>query len=84
MARIGGPGIGHEEHESVNIRRIDNGYIVSRSKSSPGGYESSETFSKTPPGSQMGKPMRNCDTTGFCKETMGRDINEAINGKAFE
>lgn len=38
-----------DEYASVSVRKIDNGYIVSRSVSGPKGYKSSETFSATKP-----------------------------------
>jgi hypothetical protein len=34
---------------SVNVRKIDNGYIVSKSSYGPKGYTSSEHFCATPP-----------------------------------
>ncbi len=37
------------EYHSVNVRKIDNGYIVSRSYDGPKGYSCSETFSPTKP-----------------------------------
>jgi hypothetical protein len=38
-----------DEYASVSIRKIDNGFIVSRSVSGPKGYSCSETFSPTKP-----------------------------------
>jgi hypothetical protein len=38
-----------DEYASVSVRKIDNGFIVSRSVSGPKGYKSSETFSPTKP-----------------------------------
>lgn len=35
---------------SVDIRKIDNGYIIRESRSTAQGYTSSERFSKTNPG----------------------------------
>lgn len=32
------------EHMSVSVRKIDNGFIVSRSKSGPKGYEHTEVY----------------------------------------
>jgi hypothetical protein len=38
-----------DEYASVSIRKIDNGFIVSRSISGPKGYSCTETFSPTKP-----------------------------------
>lgn len=38
-----------DEYASVSVRKIDNGYIVSRSVSGPKGYKCSEEFSATKP-----------------------------------
>ena len=38
-----------EEYASVSIRKIDNGFIVSKSHSGPKGYRCTETFSPTKP-----------------------------------
>lgn len=37
------------ESHSVSVRKIDNGFIVSKSSSTPSGYKCSETFSPTKP-----------------------------------
>lgn len=37
------------QYGSINIRKIDNGYITSKSMSGPKGYSSSESFSPTKP-----------------------------------
>lgn len=37
------------EHASVSVRQIDNGFITSRSSYSGGEYKTSETFSKEKP-----------------------------------
>lgn len=37
------------ESVSVSVRKIDNGYIVSRSRSDAKGYSCTETFSPTKP-----------------------------------
>jgi len=38
-----------DEYASVSVRKIDNGYIVSRSHSGPKGYSCVEEFSATKP-----------------------------------
>jgi len=38
-----------DEYASVSVRKIDNGFIISRSFSGPKGFKSSETFSPTKP-----------------------------------
>jgi hypothetical protein len=38
-----------DEYASVSVRKIDNGYIVSKSVSGPKGYKCSEEFSPTKP-----------------------------------
>lgn len=40
---------GGSEHHSVSVRKIDNGFIVSKSKSDAKGYKSSETFHEKKP-----------------------------------
>lgn len=42
-------------HESVSVRPIDNGYIISRSSDGPKGYKCSETFSPTKPKIELPK-----------------------------
>lgn len=37
-------GRGDYQHHSISARKIDNGYIVSRSSDTPKGYMSSETY----------------------------------------
>lgn len=37
------------EYNSVSTRKIDNGYVTSRSSNKDGRYESNETFSAEPP-----------------------------------
>lgn len=72
-------------NSSINVRPIENGYLTERSSCGPNGdYNSSTSFSKTKP---MIKEARvsgyegSTDTTGFNKSSMGREINEQINGK---
>lgn len=50
-AVVGVPEFGPERNEShsVSVRKIDNGYIVSKSSCSNGRYESSEEYAATPP-----------------------------------
>lgn len=43
MAKVSMPAC-RDEHVSVSVRKIDNGFIVSRSHSSPRGYKSSEAY----------------------------------------
>ena len=40
-------------HMSVSVRKIDNGYIVSKYVDGPKGYHSSETYSATEPKIEM-------------------------------
>ncbi len=37
------------EHMSVSVRKIDNGYIVSKCTDGPRGYQTEETYSPTKP-----------------------------------
>lgn len=59
-------------HHSVSVRKIDNGYVRSVSKSGPAGYESSETFHRKHPGLGVGTPMR--DSAG----SHGGTLRDAI------
>ena len=52
MARMGYSqpmDVGEHQSVSVSSRKIDNGYIVSRTKSGPGGYSCTEEFSPVAP-----------------------------------
>lgn len=42
-------------HESISVRPIDNGYIISRSTDGPKGYKCSETYSATKPKIELPK-----------------------------
>jgi hypothetical protein len=47
------------EYHSVSVRKIDNGYIISKSSEGPKGYRSSESLSPTKPKIELpaAKPM---------------------------
>lgn len=49
---------GKHESVSVSTRKIDNGYIVSRSRSTDDSYECSETYSATKPNLEVGGAKR--------------------------
>lgn len=51
-----------DEYASVSIRKIDNGYIVSKSTSGPKGYTCSESFSPTKP--KLDVPMATPKSSG--------------------
>ncbi len=38
-----------DEYASVSVRKIDNGFVISKSVSGPKGYKSTEVFSPTKP-----------------------------------
>lgn len=44
-----------DEHHSVSVRRIDNGFIVSKTVSGPKGYKSSEEFHAKKPNLELPK-----------------------------
>ncbi len=75
-----------EGRESVSVRKIENGYLIDHSREGPNGYDCSTRFSAEEPkvksATVSGATRR--DTTGFDASTMGNEINEAINGKAFK
>lgn len=41
--------MGPSDRETISVRKIENGYIVSKSTDSPKGYKSEEMFSPTRP-----------------------------------
>lgn len=49
MARTKSVPMPKDEYHSVSVRKIDNGFIVSKSSSTPKGYKSTEVFSPTKP-----------------------------------
>ena len=49
MAKNKSVAMPRDEYASVSIRKIDNGFIVSKSVSGPKGYSCTETFSPTKP-----------------------------------
>ena len=41
--------VSRDEHCSVSVRKIDNGFVVTKSRHGPNGYESSETYHEKKP-----------------------------------
>ena len=73
-------------HESVSVRRINNGFLVDHHKDGPSGYECKTEFTPTEPKIRSAKVLMDggsTDTTGFNRHSSQREIDEAINGKAF-
>lgn len=60
-----------DEHVSVSIRPIENGFIVSHSRSSPKGYEHKETFHAKRPVIDV-PAMRKADHVGRQVKTKGK------------
>lgn len=48
-ARCVSVSVSDREYHSVSARKIDNGYIISKSSEGPKGYRSSESFSAAKP-----------------------------------
>lgn len=70
---LAGEAPGHDSmHHSVSVRKIDNGYVRSTSRSGPDGYESSETFHRKHPGLGAAMPQR--DSAG----SHGGTLRDAI------
>ena len=61
-----------DEYTSLNVRKIDNGYLTRTSSNKDGQYSSSEVYSKDPPqassddaqGSPMARALRYLTKTG--------------------
>ncbi len=66
-----GPGDGSESC-SVDVRRIDNGYVIRESRCSDGQYHSSERYSQEKPSLDGG--LDNGSTTSAMKEAM-KELN---------
>lgn len=47
--------LGGSESRSINVRKIDNGYVTTESSCKDGRYESKDTYSATPP--KLGEDM---------------------------
>ena len=59
-----------DESVSVSVRRIDNGYLLRKSRSSDGAYSESETFSKE-------RPMLDADSAPKMAPNPGQEVMRA-------
>lgn len=63
------------DHHSTSIRKIDNGYLVTRTKSGNGGFHNQETFMRDKPSFH---PMTEIDTDAGSK-VGSSSLSKAVN-----